>query len=155
MRVSREDYVELVLDFCKDIDFEDPGELLHQGVLQLDDALIGFEYLEERDEMRLLMDLGDMEAEQDRAALFSLLLEFNASNDSLYLPIFSIHPETGHAIVAYHLPLKILRDENIGLAFVLDEQLIPLLDEWKFAIRQALSHVRSASQAFPPAGTFA
>lgn len=153
--MSREDYVELVRDFCKDIDFEEAGELLHQGVLQLDDALIGIEYLEERNEIRLLMDLGGMEAEEDRAALFSLLLEFNSSNNSLYLPIFSIHPETGHAIVAYHLPLKILRDRNIGLAFVLDDQLIPLLDDWKSAIRQALSHVRSGSQAFPPLGTFA
>ena len=153
--MNREDYVELVQDFCKEIGFEEAGELLHQGVLQLDDTLIGIEYLDERKEIRLLMDLGDMEAEEDRAALFSLLLEFNSSNNGLYLPIFSIHPENGHAVVAYHLPLKTLRDENIGLALVLDEQLIPLLDEWKSAIRQAVDDARSNSEALLPIATFA
>lgn len=152
--MSREDYVELIRDFCKEVGLEEAGELLYQGVLQLDDTLIGIEYLDERREIRLLMDLGDMEGEADRAALFSLLLEFNSSNNGLHLPIFSIHPENGHAIVAYHLPLRILRDENTSLALVLDEQLVPLLDEWKSAIRQALSHVRSDSGALPPSGTF-
>ncbi|NDZ13966.1 hypothetical protein C7T35_35965 [Variovorax sp. WS11] len=153
--MSREDYVELMQDFCKAIGFEEVGELLHQGVLQLDDTLIGIEYLDARKEIRLLMDLGDMEAEEDRVALFSVLLEFNSSNNGLYLPIFSMHPESGHVIVAYHLPLKILRDQSIGLAFVLDEQLIPLLDEWKSAIRQALDDVRSNSEALLPIGTLA
>ncbi|VTU13886.1 CesT family type III secretion system chaperone [Variovorax sp. RA8] len=153
--MSREDYVELIGDFCKEIGFEEAGELLDQGVLQLDDTLIGIEYLDERKEIRLLMDLGDLEAEEDRTALFALLLEFNSANNGLYLPIFSIHPESGHAVVAYHLPLKILREENIGLALVLDEQLIPLLDKWKSVIRQVLSHVRSDGGALPSSGTFA
>ncbi|MDR6854605.1 CesT family type III secretion system chaperone [Variovorax guangxiensis] len=153
--MSREDYVELVQDFCEEVGFENVDELLHNGLLQVDDALVAIEYLDDRDEIRLLMDLGEIEPEEDKAAMLALLLESNLNNTSAYLPTFSIHPGTGHPIVAYHLPLAILLEEDIGLAFVLDEQLIPLRDEWKSAARQALADARADNESGPFPETFA
>jgi len=155
MAMSREDYVELIRDFCEEVGVEDVGGLLDQGVLQLGDTLVGFEYLDERDELRLLMDLGEIEAEEDKAPMLTLLLEANLNNTSTYLPTFSIHPETGHPVVAYHVPLATLLDEDIGLAYVVDEQLMPLLDEWKSAARQATSKLRAGGEFVPLPGTFA
>ena len=121
--MSREDYVELVQDFCEEVGFENVDELLHNGLLQVDDALVAIEYLDDRDEIRLLMDLGEIEPEEDKAAMLALLLESNLNNTSAYLPTFSIHPGTGHPIVAYHLPLAILlEDGRQGLAAGVDDR---------------------------------
>jgi hypothetical protein len=148
-----EDYVELVQDFCEEFGIEDVGAVLHQGLLQVDSTLLGIEYLEERDEIRLLIDLGDIE--EDTAMLHTLLLGANLSNTSLYLPTFSIHPATGHPVVAYHVPLNVLLEEDVGLAWVVEEQLLPLLDEWKSAVRQALLDARADDESSPLPGTFA
>ena len=153
--MSREDYVELIRDFCEEVGVEDVGGLLDQGVLQLGDTLVGIEYLDERDEVRLLMDLGEIEAEEDKAPMLTLLLEANLNNTSTYLPTFSIHPETGHPVVAYHVPLAALLDEDVGLADVVDEQLMPLLDEWKSAAQQAIAELRASGEFVPLPGTLA
>ncbi|VTU18787.1 hypothetical protein H4CHR_00255 [Variovorax sp. PBS-H4] len=139
--MSREDYVGLVQDFCEEIGLAHASELLDQGVLQMEDMLVGIEYLEEREEIRILMDLGEIEDERGRAILLPLLLQSNLSNTSAYLPTFSLHPETGHPIVAYHLPLMTLLEEDISLAFVLNEQLLPVFDEWKSVVQQALAGI--------------
>jgi hypothetical protein len=144
--MSREDYVELVKDFCEEVGLENASELLDQGVLQMEDMLIGIEYLDEREEIRMLMDLGEIEDEKDRATLLPLLLQSNLSNTSAYLPTFSLHPETGHPIVAYHVPLMALLAEDIGLAFVLNQQLLPLFDEWTSVVQEALAIVRSGGE---------
>lgn len=153
--MSREDYVEVLQDFCEEVGFDDVHALLQNGLVRIDDALIGIEYLEERDEIRLLMDLGEIDAEEDPAALLALLLESNLSNTSTYLPTFSLHPETGHPVIAYHVPLNVLLEEDVGLGFVLEEQLLPLVDEWKAAARQALIEARSGEEARPLPGTLA
>ena len=146
--MSREAYVELVQDLCDELELSEAGQLLDQGVLQVDDTLIGLEYLEERDEVRLLMDLGEFEPEVDRHALIELLLQANLVNTSFCLPTFSLHPETGHPIVAYHLPMEALLEERVELAFVLTQQLMPLLEEWKETVQGALD----ASTSVPEAG---
>jgi hypothetical protein len=153
--MSREDYVELVQDFCEEVGLENASELLDQGVLQMEDMLIGIEYLDEREEIRLLMDLGEIEDEKDRATLLPLLLQSNLSNTSAYLPTFSLHPETGHPIVAYHVPLIALLAEDVGLAFVLNEQLLPLFDQWKSVVQQALAIFRSSGELSPFPESFA
>ena len=136
--MGREAYVELVQDLCNELGLGEASQLLDQGVLQVGDTLVGLEYLEERDEVRMLMDLGEIGPDVDRAVLIELLLEANLANTTFCLPTFSMHPETGHPIVAYHLPIQTLLNEDIDLAFVLAEQLIPLLDEWKDAVRDVL-----------------
>lgn len=153
--MSREDYVELVQDFCEEIGLANASELLDQGVLQMEDMLVGIEYLDERDEIRLLLDLGEIENEKNREALLPLLLQSNLRNTSAYLPTFSLHPETGHPIVAYHVPLTTLLEEEIGLAFVLNEQLLPVFDEWQSVLKQALAGAEAGPESSPFPESFA
>ncbi|RZL87107.1 MAG: hypothetical protein EOP82_27610 [Variovorax sp.] len=116
--MSREGYAELVQDLCDELGLGEAGQLLDQGVLQVDDNLVGLEHLEERDEVRMLRDLGEIGPDVDRGALIELPLEANLGNTTFCLPTFSMHPETGHPIVAYHVPLGGLLEEEIDLAFV-------------------------------------
>lgn len=153
--MSREDYVELVQDLCEELELGDVGEFLERGLLQVDDTLVGFEYLEERDEIRLLSDLGEIEEGIDRSALLQLLLEFNLGNTSFYLPTFSLHAENHHPVLAYHIPLQALLEDDADLAFVLKEQLIPLLDEWKSRLREALDSAPPAVDPMPRPGSLA
>lgn len=136
--MSREEYVELVQDLCEELGLGEASQLLDQAVIQIDDTLVGFEYLGDRDEVRLLMDLGEIEPEVDRNALIELLLQANLANTSFCLPTFSLHPESGHPIVAYHLPMQALLEEKIDLAFVLTQQLMPLREDWNGTLRDAL-----------------
>ena len=142
--MSREAYVELVQDLCDELGLGEPSRLLEQGVLQVNNTRVGLEYLEDRDEVRLLMDLGEIEPELDRGAMIELLLEANLANTSFCLPTFSLHPETGHPIVAYHLPISALIEEEIELASVLTEQLMPLREEWNEAVRGVLDVLADA-----------
>lgn len=151
--MSREDYVELVQDLCEELQLGDAGEFLDRGLLQVDDTLVAIEYLEERDEIRLLADLGEIEDGIDRNAMLELLLEANLGNTSLYLPTFSLHPENHHPVVAYHIPLPVLLDEDVDLAFVLTEQLIPLLDDWKLRLQEALDGDSSGADPLPLPGS--
>jgi hypothetical protein len=151
--MSSEDYVELVQDLCEELELGDAGEFLDRGLLQVDDTLVAIEYLEERDEIRLLADLGEIEDGIDRNAMLELLLEANLGNTSLYLPTFSVHPETHHPVVAYHIPLPVLLEEDVDLAFVLTEQLIPLLDEWKLRLQEALDSDSSSADPLPLPGS--
>jgi hypothetical protein len=131
--MSRERYAELVQDLCDELGLGSPAEFLEKGLLQVGDALVGLEYLEDRNEIRLMADLGEIEEGVDRDRLFQVLLEANLHNTTFSLPTFSLQPESGHPIVAYHLPLQALVDEHIDLAGVLIEQLIPMLEKWKLS----------------------
>ncbi|GAA4336068.1 hypothetical protein GCM10023165_13010 [Variovorax defluvii] len=153
--MSREDYVELVQDLCEELELGDAGEFLERSLLQVDDTLVGLEYLEERDEIRLLADLGEIEEGVDRSAMLQLLLEFNLGNTSFYLPTFSLHAENHHPVLAYHIPLQALLDDDVELSFVLQEQLLPVLDEWKARLRDALASAPPAADPLPQFGSMA
>ncbi|WP_162566481.1 CesT family type III secretion system chaperone [Variovorax sp. SRS16] len=150
-RMSREDYARFVEDFCDDLGIEQSDEVLHRGLLQVDDTLIGIEYLDAREEVRILMDLGETEVDT-RSELLALLLEANLGNTSLCLPTFSMHPETRHPIVAYHVPLQALLDEELDLALVLQEHMVPMLAEWRSAVDEALDAERKGAELAPLAG---
>lgn len=145
--MSREDYIELVQDLCEELELGDAGEFLDRGLLQVDETLVGIEYLEERDEIRLLADLGEIEDGIDRSAMLEVLLQANLGNTSFYLPTFSLHAQSGHPVVACHIPLQTLLEEDVGLAFVLTEQLISLVDEWQSMLRDALDSAPPATGA--------
>jgi hypothetical protein len=146
--MSREDYARFIEDFCDDLGIEQIGEVLHRGLLQVDDTLVGIEYLDERDEVRILMDLGETRVEA-RGELFAMLLEANLGNTSICLPTFSIHPETQHPIVAYHVPLQALVDEELDLALVLEEHMVPMLAEWRSAVDEVLDAESEGAEAAP------
>jgi hypothetical protein len=153
--MSREDYIELVQDLCEELDLGAAGEFLERGLLRVDETLVGIEYLEERDEIRLLADLGELEDCVDRNAMLELLLQANLGNTSFYLPTFSLHPESDHPVVACHIPLQTLLEEDVDLAFVLTEQLIPLVDEWKDMLREALDSASPGTRALSFPGSLA
>ena len=151
--MSREDYVELVQDLCEELGLVDAGELLGRGLRQVDDTLIAIEYLEERDEIRLLADLDEIEEGADRSAMLKLLLELNLGNSSFYLPTFSMHPGAHRPVLAHHIPLPVLLEEDVDLAFVLTERLIPLLDDSKLRLREALDRNSSSADPLPLPGS--
>jgi hypothetical protein len=153
--MSREDYIELVQDLCEELELGDAGEFLERGLLQVDETLVGIEYLEERDEIRLLADLGELEDGIDRNAMLELLLQANLGNTSFYLPTFSLHPESDHPVVACHIPLQSLLEEDVDLASVFTEQLIPLVDEWKSMLRDALDSAPPGTGALSFPGSMA
>ncbi|VTU13884.1 hypothetical protein [Variovorax sp. RA8] len=151
--MSREDYVELVQDLCEEQELGDAGEFLGRGLLQVNDTLIAIEYLEERDEIRLLADLDEVEECVDGSAMLELLLKLNLGNTSFYLPTFSMRPESHRPVVAYHIPLPALLEEDVDLAFVLTERLPSLLDDWKLRLREALDGDSSGAAALPLPGS--
>ena len=141
--MSANEYMELIQDFCDTTGVASAGELLERGLLEVDGTLISVEYLEQRDEVRLLMALGSIGAEQEKEALFELLLEANLGHTMLCWPIFSLDPETGQPLVAYHVPLQALLDDVIDLTFVIEEQMLPLLSDWERTAREALASQQS------------
>jgi hypothetical protein len=143
--MSKEDYDRFVEELCDELGIAQSADLLDRGLLQVDDTLIGIEYLEAREEVRVLMDLGEIE-DGSRNELVALLLEANLGNTSLCLPTFSLHPETRHPIIAYHVPLQALLDEELDLAFVLQEQMIPMLAAWKTTVDEALEADRQGAE---------
>ncbi|VTU15518.1 hypothetical protein H6CHR_00257 [Variovorax sp. PBL-H6] len=151
--MSREDYVELVQDLCEELGLADASEFLGRGLLRVDDTLIAIEYIEERDEIRLLADLDEFEEGVDRGEMLQLLLELNLGNAGFYLPAFSLHPESDHPVLAHHIPLPVLLEEDVDLAFVLTERLVPLLDDSKLRLREALDSKSSSAGPLPLPGS--
>ncbi|VTU16575.1 CesT family type III secretion system chaperone [Variovorax sp. PBL-E5] len=135
--MSRENYRAFVEDFCEDLGLDDVEDVLHRGILAVDDTVVGIEYLDGRNEVRLLMDLGEIEP-HEQSQLTTVLLEANLGNTSLYLPTFSMDAETHHPIIACHVPLQALIDEEADLASLLEEQMVPMYSEWKSMVAQVL-----------------
>ena len=50
--------------------------------------------------------------------------------------------------------LAVKQSEIADLAFVLKEQLIPLLDEWKERLREAIDNAPPAAGFSPPSGSW-
>ena len=102
--MSREDYVELVQDLCEELELGDAGEFLDRGLLQVDETLVAIEYLEERDEIRLLADLGEIEEGVDRSECSNCCWSSTWATPVSTCPPSACIAENHHPVVAYHIP---------------------------------------------------
>ncbi len=144
--MGRNKYIELLQEFCEAKGIEASGDLIEYGLLEVDGTLMSIEYLEERDEVRLVLPLGHAASGDGMWVLFKLLLEANLGHTTLCWPVFSLDSQSGQPLAAYHLPLQALLDEVISLEFVIEEQMFPLLREWECTVRAALDDHRTGGR---------
>jgi hypothetical protein len=94
-------------------------------------ARVWFQYFEPADLCRIVIDLGPIE-EKARANVRRMMLEFNCTNSSDFLPYMALNPETGNAILVMHLSMEKFEFHARKPNFFsyLDEVLAPLLESW-------------------------
>jgi hypothetical protein len=150
--MSRGDYVDLVRQFCDEVGLDDVAAVLDQGVMLVDDTLVGLEYLDEREEVRLLVDLGEPQVKDPRE-LMTMLLQANLGNTSPMLPTFSLHPATGHPIVALHIPMSALLANEVDLVDLLMERIVSMLDEWRLMLGEAFGSEQTSQEGMAAGST--
>ena len=129
-----EDYKRLIEDFCASEGIDDVGAMLHRGFVDIDDVSMQVEYLEASHHCRVLADLGEIPAEHE-SELREFMLEFNFGNSDPDLPVLSVHPDTGRAALAVHLPLAGMFADG-GLMRAIEQHVQPLLEWWNDVIAQ-------------------
>jgi Tir chaperone protein (CesT) family len=128
-----EDYNRLIEAFCASQGIDDVGAMLHRGFVDIDDVSMQVEYLEASHHCRVLADLGEIPAEHE-SELCEFMLEFNFGDSEYGLPVLSIHPDTGRAVLAVHLPLGgMLAD---GLMQSIERHVQPRIEWWNDVIAQ-------------------
>jgi hypothetical protein len=132
--LGTEDYKRLIEDFCASEGIDDVDALLHRGFVDIDDVSMQVEYLEASRHCRVLADLGEMPA-QHESRLREFMLEFNFGNSDPGLPVLSVHPDTGRAVVAVHLSLAGMLADG-GLMPAIERHVQPLLEWWTCVIAQ-------------------
>ena len=129
-----EDYKRLIEDFCASEGIDDVGAMLHRGFVDIDDVSMQVEYLEASHHCRVLADLGEIPAEHE-SELCPFMLESNFDGTEPGLPVLSVHPETGRAVLAVHLPLAGMLAEG-GLMKAIEQHVQPLIGWWNDVIAQ-------------------
>jgi hypothetical protein len=128
------DYKRLIEEFCASEGIDDVGAMLHRGFVDIDDVSMQVEYLHASQHCRVLADLGEIPVEHE-SKLREFMLEFNFGNGDADLPVLSVHPDTGHAVLAVHLPLAGVL-ANGGLMQAIERHVQPLLEWWNGVIGQ-------------------
>jgi hypothetical protein len=147
-----EDYKRLIEDFCASEGIDDVGAMLHRGFVDIDDVSMQVEYLEASQHCRVLADLGDP-PEHD-SELCEFMLEFNFGYSEYGLPVLSIHPDTGHAVIAVHLPLAGMLADS-GLMQSIEKHVQPRIGWWNDVIAQLYEDLVEDFETAPLVGAYA
>lgn len=121
-------YNRLIEDFCASAGIEDVGDVLHRGLVEIEDLPVRIEYMASSDQCRIFVDFGEMPAEH-AGKLHELMLESNFDNEAEGLPILSVHPGTRHAVLAVHLPVGSMLAGS-GLMGAIREHVLPAAEWW-------------------------
>ena len=148
-----EDYKRLIEAFCASEGIDDVGAMLHRGFVDIDDVSMQVEYLEASHHCRVLADLGEIPAEHE-SELCEFMLEFNFGDSEYGLPVLSIHPDTGRAVLAVHLPLAgVLADG--GLMQAIEQHVQPRIEWWNDVIAQLDENPVEDIEPAPRLGAYA
>ena len=148
-----EDYKRLIEDFCASEGIDDVGAMLHRGFVDIDDVPMQVEYLEASHQCRVLADMGEIPAEHE-SELCEFMLEANFDNSDPGLPVLSIHPDTGRAVLAVHLPLAGMLADG-GLMQSIEKHVQPLIEWWTDVLAQLDENPVEDIEPTPLVGAFA
>lgn len=114
--------------FCKEAGIGNSLSIVKGDAFSIHGCLAWLHYLPDMDACRVVLDLG-----QPRhgfpPTLLRMMLEFNCTNASRYLPSLGLNQKDGRALLMLHPPISILRKE-ISLFTLLDIQLKPVINAW-------------------------
>ena len=82
------------------------------------------------------------------------MLEFNFGDSEYGLPVLSMHPDTGHAVLALHLPLAGMLADG-GLMQSIEKYVQPLVEWWNDVLAQIDDSTVEDMEPAPLAGAFA
>ena len=148
-----EDYKRLIEEFCVSEGIDDVGALLHRGFIDIDEVSMKFEYLDASRQCRVLADLGEIPSEHE-SELRGLMLENNFSDGNYAMPVLSIHPDTGRAVLAVHLPLAGVLAEG-GLMRTVEQHVQPLIKWWNELVAQLDETPVEEIESAPLVGAYA
>ena len=148
-----EDYKRLIEDFCASEGIDDVGAMLHRGFVDIDDVSMQVEYLDASQQCRVLADLGEIPAEHE-SELREFMLEFNFGDSEYGLPVLSVHPDTGRAVLAVHLPLAGMLADG-GLMQAIEQHVQPLIEWWNDVIAQLDENPVEDFEPAPLVGAYA
>jgi hypothetical protein len=126
-------YNKLIEDFCALTGIEDVNDVLHRGLLDVEDVPMRLESSDSGDQCRVLADLGKVPPGRE-TDLYRLMLESNFEcDDERGLPILSISPDENRGVLTMHFPVSSLLDEG-GLVQALRDSVLPLVKLWSATI---------------------
>ncbi|RYF75381.1 MAG: hypothetical protein EOO22_04920 [Comamonadaceae bacterium] len=125
MRVNFEGLID---QLCLQCGIDDAEALLKGLPILVDGRNVWLEYLDLSDLCRIVVDLGALSEHNESLAQAAMLLA-NFDSDDDALPVMGLHPETGHAMLAFHVPLRLLEDAA-DLYELLTDRIAPVAEFW-------------------------
>lgn len=124
----RSNFEGLIDQLCLQCGIDDAEALLKGQPILVDGRNVWLEYLDVSDLCRIVVDLGALSGHNEPLAHAAMLLA-NFESDDDALPVLGLHPETGHALAAFHVPLGWLEDAT-DLYELLTDRIPPVADFW-------------------------
>lgn len=129
-----ESWQSLIEAFCACEGIADVPTVVHDGFLDIGEHALRVQHLPWSNQCRVLVDLGELPRGRE-SEVRELMLECNFDNAQAALPVLSVHPETGHAVVAMHFSLAALAAQG-GLSPAIRECVLPTVEWWRAFIAQ-------------------
>jgi hypothetical protein len=99
------------------------------GALAVGDTQVFVDYAEPSDLCRVVVDLGPVPTER-AAELSRVMLEANCVDATDIVPVFSVHPATGRAVLTLFVPMAGLDAQRHDLAVLLSERVPDVIEGW-------------------------
>jgi hypothetical protein len=126
--MGKPEYRKLIEDFCAAANIADVDGLLHRGQLLVDGMSVQLRYIEATAQCRIAVDFGAIPEAVEREC-HRLMLEWDFRHGEEGMEIFSVHPESGRAILILYLSLD-PPGAGASLIELLDERLDPVRQSW-------------------------
>lgn len=130
--MGMQEYRHILESVCASTQGWNAAEILQGYPLTSNDVPVWIQYFEPADLCRIVIDLGALDGDF-RATVWRIMLESNCTNTSTLLPVLSINPANGHAILVMHLSMAAFQkhSECAGFSSFLSESLAPVVESWR------------------------
>ncbi|MES2354840.1 MAG: CesT family type III secretion system chaperone [Pseudomonadota bacterium] len=110
--MSKQKYVELIDQVCKECDIDDPQSMYDVCDLIVMDVAFTLLYRDAFDGIVIFCEYGEV-PEENRAAILQSLLEANTYTFDFNTPCFLINPDTKHVLLRAHMLLDGLTAQDL------------------------------------------
>lgn len=130
--MGMQEYRHILQQVCASTHGWNAAEILEGRPLRSNDVPVWLQYFEPADLCRIVVDLGALDGDF-RATVWQMMLESNCTNTSSFLPVLSLSPANGHAILVMHLSMTAFQkhSEYAGFSSFLSESLAPVMESWR------------------------
>lgn len=127
-----QEYRHILESVCASAPGWNAAEILQGYPVSSNDVPVWIQYFEPADLCRIVVDLGTLDGDF-RATVWQMMLESNCTNTSSFLPVLSLNPANGHAILVMHLSVAAFQKhaECAGFSNFLSESLAPVVETWR------------------------